>query len=221
MRAAGVPARVVTGYQGGEFNPVDGYVTVRQSDAHAWAEVWLAGEAGCAPTRPPRWRRNASGVAWRAPRPPIRPCPAWSYERNSLLAQWHYRLAAINNRRNQWVLNYDRERRSDVLKQLEEALGHWPALAAAALIATLIVLLRTWRARGEMIRSMRYTRHCANSCAAAGMARDAHEGPTAYAQPWQACSSPRTRKAPCLTSCACTAPINTAPMPPPPIWWPP
>ncbi|WP_460825210.1 transglutaminase family protein, partial [Massilia solisilvae] len=43
MRAAGVPARVVTGYQGGEMNPIDGYLTVRQSDAHAWAEVWLAG----------------------------------------------------------------------------------------------------------------------------------------------------------------------------------
>ena len=41
MRAAGLPARVVTGYQGGELNPVDGYYTVRQSDAHAWSEVWL------------------------------------------------------------------------------------------------------------------------------------------------------------------------------------
>jgi len=43
MRAAGVPARVVTGYQGGDTNPVDGYMVVRQADAHAWAEVWLAG----------------------------------------------------------------------------------------------------------------------------------------------------------------------------------
>ena len=41
MRAAGVPARVVTGYQGGEFNPLGGYLIVRQSDAHAWAEVWI------------------------------------------------------------------------------------------------------------------------------------------------------------------------------------
>ncbi len=41
MRAAGVPARVVTGYQGGDTNPVDGYMVVRQADAHAWAEVWL------------------------------------------------------------------------------------------------------------------------------------------------------------------------------------
>ena len=43
MRAAGVPARVVMGYQGGEFNPIDGFLAVRQSEAHAWAEVWIAG----------------------------------------------------------------------------------------------------------------------------------------------------------------------------------
>ena len=41
MRAAGVPARVVTGYLGGEWNPIGGFFVVRQSDAHAWAEVWL------------------------------------------------------------------------------------------------------------------------------------------------------------------------------------
>lgn len=43
MRAAGVPARVVTGYLGGTWNAVGGYYAVRQSDAHAWAEVWLEG----------------------------------------------------------------------------------------------------------------------------------------------------------------------------------
>ncbi len=41
MRAAGVPARVVVGYQGGDLNSVDGSLAVRQRDAHAWAEVWL------------------------------------------------------------------------------------------------------------------------------------------------------------------------------------
>jgi protein-glutamine gamma-glutamyltransferase len=41
MRAAGVPARVVTGYLGGEWNPIGGYLIVRNSDAHAWSEVWL------------------------------------------------------------------------------------------------------------------------------------------------------------------------------------
>jgi protein-glutamine gamma-glutamyltransferase len=44
MRAAGVPARVVTGYLGGEWNPAGGYLIVRQSDAHAWTEIWLDGQ---------------------------------------------------------------------------------------------------------------------------------------------------------------------------------
>lgn len=44
MRAAGVPARVVTGYQGGEENRIGDYYVVRQSDAHAWSEVWLDGQ---------------------------------------------------------------------------------------------------------------------------------------------------------------------------------
>jgi len=43
MRSAGIPARVVTGYQGGEWNPIGRYLIVRQSAAHAWAEAWLAG----------------------------------------------------------------------------------------------------------------------------------------------------------------------------------
>jgi len=43
MRGAGIPSRVVTGYLGGEWNPVGGYFVVRQSDAHSWAEVWLEG----------------------------------------------------------------------------------------------------------------------------------------------------------------------------------
>ena len=41
MRAAGIPARVVTGYAGGYRNPVGGYWLVLHSDAHAWAEIWL------------------------------------------------------------------------------------------------------------------------------------------------------------------------------------
>lgn len=44
MRAAGIPARVVTGYQGGQRNDIGGYYVVRQSDAHAWAEIWIEGQ---------------------------------------------------------------------------------------------------------------------------------------------------------------------------------
>jgi transglutaminase-like putative cysteine protease len=44
LRAAGIPARVVAGYQGGEYNPGGNYVQVRQFDAHAWVEYWQAGK---------------------------------------------------------------------------------------------------------------------------------------------------------------------------------
>ncbi|HVH85035.1 MAG TPA: DUF3488 and transglutaminase-like domain-containing protein, partial [Steroidobacteraceae bacterium] len=64
MRAAGVPARVVTGYLGGEWNPSGGYLIVHQSDAHAWAEVWLEGRGWTridptAVVEPERLRRGA------------------------------------------------------------------------------------------------------------------------------------------------------------------
>jgi protein-glutamine gamma-glutamyltransferase len=67
MRAAGVPARVVTGYLGGEWNPVGGYLIVRQSDAHAWTEVWLEGQGWTridptAVVEPGRLRRNVYDV---------------------------------------------------------------------------------------------------------------------------------------------------------------
>lgn len=41
MRAAGIPARIVGGYLGGEVNPYGNYLIVRQSHAHAWVEVWM------------------------------------------------------------------------------------------------------------------------------------------------------------------------------------
>ena len=78
MRAAGVPARMVTGYQGGEINPIDGYMIVRQSDAHAWVEVWTRRtKAGCGSTR--RRRRSRARVESGSPPPcpPATRCRSW------------------------------------------------------------------------------------------------------------------------------------------------
>ena len=68
MRAAGIPARVVAGYQGGYANRVAGYLLVRQSDAHAWAEVWLQGHGWTrvdptAAVRPDRISLGATAAA--------------------------------------------------------------------------------------------------------------------------------------------------------------
>ncbi len=79
MRMAGIPARVVTGYQGGWYNDIGSYLLVRQSDAHAWSEVWLDGRgwvrvdptAAVAPSRVERGamdsladRRHLLDYAW-------------------------------------------------------------------------------------------------------------------------------------------------------------
>ena len=65
MRAAGIPARVVTGYQGGYWNKLGDYLLVRNSDAHAWSEVWLAGRGWVRvdPTAAVRPERVSLGAA--------------------------------------------------------------------------------------------------------------------------------------------------------------
>ncbi|MEW9624836.1 transglutaminase TgpA family protein [Rhodanobacter geophilus] len=69
MRAAGIPARVVTGYQGGYWNAMGRYLLVRNSDAHAWSEVWLAGRGWVRidPTAAVRPQRISLGAAAAAP----------------------------------------------------------------------------------------------------------------------------------------------------------
>ena len=69
MRAAGIPARVVTGYQGGYWNAMGHYLLVRNSDAHAWGEVWLAGRGWVRvdPTAAVRPQRISLGAAAAVP----------------------------------------------------------------------------------------------------------------------------------------------------------
>lgn len=118
LRAAGVPARIVTGYQGGERNPVDGIWSVRQSDAHAWAEVWLPGRG---------WTRVDPTAAVQPDRiaalQRLRPAPGLLAEamirvNPTLVAQWRQAWEALNHRWNQWVLDYNQTRQLDLLKRL-------------------------------------------------------------------------------------------------------
>jgi transglutaminase-like putative cysteine protease len=129
MRASGIPARVVTGYQGGERNALDGFWTVRQSDAHAWAEVWLAGQgwvridptAAVAPGRIGTLQRlqTPRGAMTSALLGSVSPELALN-----LRAAWD----AVNNRWNQWVLNYTQTRQLDLLKRLGFESPSWEDL---------------------------------------------------------------------------------------------
>ena len=185
MRAADVPARVVTGYQGGELNPVDGYMAVRQSDAHAWAEVWIAqrGWVRIDPTAavsPDRVQRNLARAL--PPEGVFGNLISLGMETNSWLAQMRFRLGAINNGWNQWVLNYDPQRQKTLVGSLAEALGDWRALLTLAGLVALGFVARALRLRGEKdpVDTL-YSALC-QRMGQLGMARTADEGPNAYAQ---------------------------------------
>lgn len=138
LRAAGVPARIVTGFQGGELNGVDGYWTVRNADAHAWTEVWLAGHG---------WQRvdptaavtpSRIGRAERLRPPPGLVANALDRVNPRLLIRLRANWEALNNRWNQWVLSYTQERQFDLLRQLGFAQPAWEDLGK--LLAGLLAL---------------------------------------------------------------------------------
>jgi transglutaminase-like putative cysteine protease len=118
MRNLNIPARIVTGYQGGELNNVDNYWMVRQSDAHAWAEVWQEGTgwvrvdptASVAPGRVGQLQRLV-------PQPGLFAGAIGAMSptlAQNLRAAWE----AMNNGWNQWVLSYTQSRQLNLLKNL-------------------------------------------------------------------------------------------------------
>lgn len=186
MRAAGVPARVVTGYQGGEINPVDGYLEVRQSDAHAWAEVWVEGRGWrrVDPTTAVAPSRVQGGLAMAVPESEVLPLslrPAYSWVR-----ELRFRLDAINNAWNQWVLGYNPKRQKEFLTRLGMHAPDWYAmtLAMSVLCGALALALLGWalvqRARLDPLQ--RAWERLSRRLAPIGLARRPWEGPLAYAE---------------------------------------
>jgi transglutaminase-like putative cysteine protease len=127
MRAAGIPARVVVGYQGGEWNPLEQYYLVRQYDAHAWAEVWLEGSNGKGvwkrfdPTFAVAPQRILDGFRDMFEDRGELDLPLLSLERyrdisflNALRLNWE----TLNYHWARWVLGYDAERQLSFLTRL-------------------------------------------------------------------------------------------------------
>lgn len=123
MRAVGIPARVVVGYQGGTRNEQERYVTVRQLDAHAWAEVWLPGRGWVLfdPTSavaPQRIELGSSALKDDAGYLSDSPFSPMRYSGAQWLTQLQNQYDYVNYLWHVWVLNYDQERQSDLLKRL-------------------------------------------------------------------------------------------------------
>jgi transglutaminase-like putative cysteine protease len=147
MRAMNVPSRIVTGYQGGEVNSVDGLWTVRQSDAHAWAEVWEAdrGWTRVDPTAAVSPGRIGSVQRLQAPRGVFSEAFGAVIGVNfgqHIRAVWE----AVNNRWNQWVLNYTQSRQLDLMKRLGFSAPDWQDLLRllAGLIVVAAAIGATW-----------------------------------------------------------------------------
>ncbi|WP_417067638.1 transglutaminase TgpA family protein [Niveibacterium terrae] len=144
MRASGVPARVVTGYQGGEINPVDRSLMVRQSDAHAWTEVWLPGKGWLRqdPTAIAAPQRIDAGmIAALRDRTAL---PVLTRLDSDLLRSLRSRLDALDHAWNTWVLGYNGLRQRELLGQLGFPDADWRILAAALSVSALLWQALVW-----------------------------------------------------------------------------
>ena len=193
MRAAGIPARVVTGYQGGELNTVGNYMIVRQSDAHAWTEVWFADEgwtrvdptAAVAPTR------VQSGAAAAVPQGESLPLMMRAEFR------WLHRARltwdSLANSWNQAVLGYAIDRQRQLMQRIGFDDATWQGMVTVMVIATSAItlvlalfMLRNLRASRRDPVVAAYARFC-RRLAARGITRHPSEGPAAFGK--RACAA--------------------------------
>jgi transglutaminase-like putative cysteine protease len=189
MRILDIPARVVTGYQGGELNKVDGYLTVRQSDAHAWAEVWLGGRGWVrvdptAAVAPDRIERNLASAL---PQGAISDLLAFDGANGpwlTLLQKLRDNRDAMNNAWNQWVLDYTPARQHGFLQSLGIDDPDWGTLTVltltlgAAVTALIALPLVRNRQKADPVEVL-YRSFC-SALARQGLPRAVHEGPLAY-----------------------------------------
>jgi transglutaminase-like putative cysteine protease len=187
MRVAGIPARVVTGYQGGTFNRFADYWILRQSDAHAWDEVWIEGRgwlridptSAIAPERVERGLEDAQSADESA-------ISRWQ-RRTPWLADARLRLDALRQLWRERILFFDQGSQQKLLEQLRipEPDGQKLVIVLTAALTAVLCWL-TWTVRREVEPPRReiliriYSRLCAK-LAAVGIPRAAHEGAEDYA----------------------------------------
>lgn len=129
MRALDVPARIVTGYQGGEQNGVDGFWVVRQADAHAWAEVWQEGLGWVRVDPTSAVSPGRTGAFQRLAAPQGVVAQALGGLSPGMLINLRATWEAINNGWNQWVLNYTQGKQLNLLKGMGFESPSWEDLS--------------------------------------------------------------------------------------------
>ncbi len=189
MRAAGIPTRIVTGYQGGEINPVDDFLVVRQRDAHAWTEVWLKDEGWIRidPTAAISQQRIEQGM--NAIMPLTMRSPLFISNSHQLVELWqkiNHNWDALNNGWNQWILAYGPKLQKEFLSKLGMATPNWQNMIAWLTISISITLLFIsaflfyTRKKHDPI-TQQYQLFC-NKISRAGITRTPSEGPLDFAK---------------------------------------
>jgi hypothetical protein len=185
LRDAGIPARVVTGYQGGEINPRGGYMIVRQSDAHAWSEAFVGGEwrrfdptAAVAPSRIEHGMASAL--------PDGEPVPRFARLGETWLKNLQLTLDSMNHAWRRDIVGFNHVRQRELWRGLNITAANLPwvmgiaALAIGAWGVALLAIIAWRRRRGERAIALWHAA-CAR-LAAAGLPRLPWEGPLAYAE---------------------------------------
>jgi hypothetical protein len=190
MRIAGVPARMVIGFQGGEYNRLGEYFTVRAYDAHAWSEVWLEHRgwvrvdptAAVAPERIRRTIQTGRGLIGE----PVR----FLIDQNNLIGSALKDIgmlldaAEINWR--MWVLGYSSEEQFSLMRELGLDFLYvrdWGVYMTIALIfgvLALIGVLLVMQGRVKHPQAVRLYRLFCHRMASIGLPRAPSEGPLDY-----------------------------------------
>ena len=185
LRAAGIPARVVTGYQGGEINPRGNYLIVRQSDAHAWAEAIIDGRwqrfdptAAVAPSRVDRGLFGSVSAN--------DPVPLFARDDGGWLKNVQLAFDAINHQWHRNVVQFNRDRQRALWRdwRLDE-FAPWEIVggAAAAALAWAGAVLAAFAVRRKrQERTLALWSVVCKRLARAGLPRQGHEGPLAFSE---------------------------------------
>lgn len=195
MRIAGIPSRIITGYQGGEINPIGGHLIVRQSDAHAWSEVWLQGQGWIridptAAVAPERIERSFEFDTSFASGPLGRPIDFSRVKLNfatKMIKQLRWGMDAVNSSWHRWVLGYTRERQSTLMNilGLDFLRGHSLAFAMVGFASIVVLLLgiSLWRTSNRLSDRVHagYLKFC-KKLAKRGLIRTPTEGAQDFLQ---------------------------------------
>lgn len=191
LRAAGIPARMVVGYQGGELNRAGNYLRVRQFDAHAWVEYWLPGQGwrrvdptfAVAPQRIESGLREA--VADEQSFLENSPFSVMLYADSAWLNQLRMRWDNLGYGWQRWVLSYQAEQQVGLWQRwFGERHGLLPGLILAGgggLLLAILALLLLRPVRDPLDPLQRQFQRFESVLAAQGLVRQPGEGPQAFA----------------------------------------